>query len=211
VTVKRGGIVIIDLISELLLAAGGFVSTNIENVVILVSVFCVNPRNARALRLGFAGGSLVLLLASLLVLTVSGWIPLRLLGLLGFIPIAFGLYEIVRSRRKNDPSVAVAGELPRQHIRVILSASLLMIANGGDTIAVFAPLIAETKPAGVPIIVLGYLAAAAVLTFLSGHVCVFPNLSEPLKKYGARVAPDIMIGIGIYILLNTGTDLVPDG
>ena len=38
----------------------------------------------------------------------------------------------------------------------------------------------------------------------------FPKLSEPLKKYGARLAPYIMIGIGVYILLNTGTDLVPD-
>lgn len=55
---KRGCSIIIDLVSELLLAAGGFVSTNLENVVILVSVFCANPQNARAVRLGFASGSL---------------------------------------------------------------------------------------------------------------------------------------------------------
>ncbi len=197
--------------SELLLAAGGFISTNIENVVILVSVFCANPAHARAVRLGFGIGSLVLLLASLLVLIVSGWIPIRFLGLLGLVPIAFGVYGIVQSCKKDDRSDAVAREVPQEHIKVVFSASALMIANGGDTIAVFAPLFAETEPSGIPVLILGYLVTAISLSFLSGHVCVFPVLSKPLKKYGARVAPYIMIGIGIYILLNTGTDLLPDG
>jgi cadmium resistance protein CadD (predicted permease) len=201
---------IIDLVSELLLAAGGFVSTNIENVVILVSVFCANPHNARAVRLGFAIGSLALLFASLTVLIVSGWIPIRFLGLLGLVPIAFGILEIIRASRNNEQSDTNAGEAVQGLTRVVFSASVLMIANGGDTIAVFAPLFAETQPSGVVVLVLGYLATAISLSFLSGHVCVFPKLSGPLKKYGARVAPYIMIGIGVYILLNTGTDLVPD-
>ena len=192
------------------MAAGGFISTNIENVVILVSVFCAHPKNAQAVRLGFALGSLALLLASLLVLVVSGWIPIRFLGLLGLIPIGFGIFEIVRSVRKNEDSDGDAREVVRDHSRVVVSASVLMIANGGDTIAVFAPLFAETQPAGVVVLVLGYLATAISLSFLSGHVCIFPKLSEPLKKYGARLAPYIMIGIGVYILFNTGTDLVPD-
>ena len=198
------------MVSELLLAAGGFVSTNIENVVILVSVFCAHPKNAPAVRLAFGIGSLVLLVASLLVLIVSGWIPIRFLGLLGLIPIAFGVYEIGQSFKKDGPDVS-AREVPQERIKVVFSASVLMIANGGDTIAVFAPLFAETEPSGIPVLVLGYLATAVSLSLLSGHVCVFPNLSEPLKKYGARAAPYIMIGIGIYILLNTGTDLLPDG
>ena len=180
-------------------------------MVILVSVFCAHPKNAQAVRLGFALGSLTLLLASLLVLTVSGWIPIRFLGLLGLIPIGFGILEIVRSARKNKKSDGNARETVQDHSKVVVSASVLMIANGGDTIAVFAPLFAETKPAGVVVLVLGYLATAISLSFLSGHVCVFPKLSEPLKKYGARLAPYIMIGIGVYILLNTGTDLAPDG
>ena len=198
------------MISELLLAAGGFVSTNIENVVILVSVFCANPKNAQAVRRGFAIGSIALLLASLLVLLVSGLIPIRFLGLLGLVPIGFGILEIVRTSRRNEQSDGDAREAGPEHTRVVLSASVLMIANGGDTIAVFAPLFAETRPSGVVVLVLGYLATAISLSFLSGHVCIFPKLSEPLKKYGARLAPYIMIGIGVYILLNTGTDLVPD-
>ena len=178
---------------------------------ILVSVFCADPAHARAVRLGFGLGSLVLLLASLLVLSVSGFIPLRFLGLLGLIPIAFGLFELVRSSKDAAYSDPAARKMPQEQSRVVLSASLLMIANGGDTIAVFAPLFAETAPAGVPVLILGYVLSAATLSFLAGHVCVFPALSQPLKKYGARVAPYIMIGIGIYILLNTGTDLLPNG
>lgn len=177
-------------------------------MVILVSVFCANPANARAVRLGFALGSLVLLLASLTILTVSGWIPVRFLGLLGLIPIALGVYEILRP--KDDDSDDAAREIPQRYTRVVLSATLLMIANGGDTIAVFAPLFAETERAGLPVLILGYVLTALTLAVLSGHVCVAPRLSEPLNKYGVRVAPYIMIGIGVYILLNTGTDLLPD-
>jgi cadmium resistance protein CadD (predicted permease) len=117
----------------------------------------------------------------------------------------------VRSYKNDGQSDAVAEGAAQEHIKVVFSASALMIANGGDTIAVFAPLFAETELGGVPVLILGYLATAVSLSFLAGYVCVFPNLSKPLKKYGARVAPYIMIGIGIYILLNTGTDLLPDG
>lgn len=194
----------------MLLAAGGYLSTSIENVVILVGVFCANPANAKAVRLGFGIGSLALLLISLATLTVAAWIPIRYLGLLGLIPITLGIYEIFRSCGKDASDDSTPQNIPQARGEVVLSASLLMVANGGDTIAVFAPLFAETERIGVVVMTVGFILAALGLSFASGRICVLPQLSEPLKKYGPRIAPIIMIGIGIYILLNTGTDLVPD-
>ena len=156
------------------MAAGGFVSTNIENVVILVGVFCAHPKNAQAVRLGFALGSLSLLLASLMVLTVSGWIPIRFIGLLGLIPIGFGILETgAFTSRKNEQADGDVRKEVQEHSKVTcLRIRVLMIANGGDTIAVFAPLFAETQTiAGVVVLVFGYLATAISLSFLSGS-CV---------------------------------------
>lgn len=179
-------------------------------MVILVGVFCANPANAKAVRLGFGIGSLALLLISLATLTVAAWIPIRYLGLLGLIPITLGIYEIFRSCGKDASDDSTPQNIPQARGEVVLSASLLMVANGGDTIAVFAPLFAETERIGVVVMTVGFILAALGLSFASGRICVLPQLSEPLKKYGPRIAPIIMIGIGIYILLNTGTDLVPD-
>lgn len=188
----------------------GFGSTNVENIVVLVGVFCANPTNAPAVRLGFVLGSLALLLVSLSTLIVAGSIPVHYLGLLGLIPISLGVYEIVRSARKDGASDQQPRKRSGAREKVALSASTLMVANGGDTIAVFAPLFAETERGGVIVMVVGYLIAAFSLAYLSGRVCVAPQLSEPLNKYGPRLAPYIMIAIGCYILLNTGTDVLPD-
>lgn len=188
----------------------GFISTNVENIVVLVGVFCANPVNAPAVRLGFGLGSLILLLVSLSTLIIAGSIPVHYLGLLGLIPIGLGVYEIVRSARKDGQSAHQPRATSGAKGKVVVSASTLMVANGGDTIAVFAPLFAETERGGVSVMVAGYIFAAAALAFLCGRVCVAPQLSEPLSKYGPRIAPYIMIAIGCYILLNTGTDLMPD-
>lgn len=179
-------------------------------MVILVGVFCAHPANAAAVRLGFGVGSLVLLLISLATLAIAGWIPVSYLGLLGLIPITLGIYEIFRPSGKSGSGDSTPQNIPQAKGKVVWSASLLMVANGGDTIAVFAPLFAETQRIGVVVMTAGFILAALGLSFVSGRICVFPQLSEPLKKYGPKIAPYIMIGIGIYILLNTGTDLVPD-
>lgn len=84
-----------------------------------------------------------------------------------------------------------------------------MITNGGDAIAVFIPLFAETERTGIPVMVSGYIFVALVLSYISGRICLFPQLSKPLRKYGPRISPFVMIGIGIYILFNAGTDVVP--
>ncbi|MBT8329485.1 MAG: hypothetical protein KJN87_07245 [Desulfofustis sp.] len=63
----------------------------------LVSVFCAIPQNACAVRLGFAIGSLVLLIGSLLVLIVSGWIPISFLGLVIFAAIKLEYIRTVKT------------------------------------------------------------------------------------------------------------------
>ena len=81
-----------------------------------------------------------------------------------------------------------------------------MIANGVDTIAVFVPLIAESEATYRLFLSLGFVAASLALAWLATRACTHPSAATPIARYGPKVAPFVMIGIGVYILLNTATD-----
>jgi len=160
---------------------------------------------------GFVAGSFVMLIVSLSILGLAVWIPVRYMGLLSLIPITLGLRALLRPTNHNDSTGSGIDGTSWKHFKVTLSAAALMVANGGDTIVVFAPLFAETEPSGVGVIVIGFVLSSIALAFFSSRVCIHPRLSEPLRRYGPKVAPFVMIGIGIYIMLNTGTDTLLDG
>lgn len=199
-----------DLFSELVLAIGGFTATNLENVVVLVSVFCGQCGRAHAVRLGFALGSVALLALSLLGVVLVGLVPVQHIGWLGLIPIALGVRELLRKSDDGSESDAT-GQRPEGSslLNVAGAAAVLMVANGGDTVAVFAPLFAETQRSGIVVLAIGFLATALLLTLVTGRACNHPALSVPLQRFGPRIAPYVMIAIGAYVLLNTGTDTLP--
>ncbi len=198
-----------EILTDLLLAVSGFAATNLENVVVLVAVFCAECRNSTAVRLGFGLGALVLLALSLTTLALTEVVPVSYLGWLGIIPIAFGVREIFRRAEDESSEDAGGGKARGTLLKVTAAAAMLMIVNGGDTIAVFAPLFAETLPFGVVIMVIGYSLTALVLAVVTGRACTHPGLAVPLQRFGPRIAPYIMIAIGIYVLLNTSTDRLP--
>lgn len=198
-----------EIVTELLLALGGFAATNLENLVILVAVFCNRSENSKLVALGFFAGAMALLAISLAAHFLNSIIPVDYLGLLGLIPIALGIRELLRSAR-TDADVAQQRQRRSGTGRnTFLAIMILMLANGGDTLAVFAPLVAETKPSGVLVLGLGFTVAAAILALIARHACAHPGLARHLGRYGPRIAPYVMIGIGLYILINTSTDLLP--
>ena len=80
----------------------------------------------------------------------------------------------------------------------------MFVANSADTLAVFAPLLTESEPLAAIGLACSFLLSAGVLLQLA-----LSSRRLPLaQRLGPKVKPWVLIGVGLYVLANTTTDLV---
>jgi cadmium resistance protein CadD (predicted permease) len=131
--------------------------------------------------------------------------PAHLLGYLGLIPLTLGLVGLVRLASGTTGEA----EAPEVVARGILPVSGIMLANSGDTLAVFTSLFADTAE-GLEIWVLATtVASAAAYAVLARWLVARAGVVRGLKRYSRVALPFLLVGIGVYILANTGTDAIP--
>jgi cadmium resistance protein CadD (predicted permease) len=192
-----------EIATVIALTGVGFAATNLDNLVLLIT-WLVMP----ATRPLEVLGGLVLGMAGLIglcygVALSAEFFPVQFLGLLGVVPLVMGTRHLVRWWRRgadgqhNGPGGAA-----------VLTVAGVQLANGTDTVVVFAPLLADTR---------GELDLWVVATFLSSVLVWFglalalarrARALGALDRYADLLAAVVMIAIGLYILDNTATDLV---
>ena len=93
------------------------------------------------------------------------------------------------------------GRKKRQYARPVCAGA--DVSHGPDTIILFSVLLVEADNRGQFAISLTYI----VLVFVWCSVGLFlfqrPLLREPIQRYGHRFSPYLLIGIGVYIVLDT--------
>ena len=192
-----------DVLSRLGVAVVVFVSTNLDDILVLAVFFAdrnLRPRNIVAgqfLGIGaLVAASAVAALAALVV--PEGWV-----ALLGLVPLALGLRRLAALGRAGDgeeedtAAHEIAAER-RLHSQV-LAVSGVTIANGGDNLGVYIPLFAHQASA-IPV----YAGVFAIMTaFWCGLGYLLVNnriLGVHLRRYGHLLLPFVLIGLGLYIL-----------
>jgi cadmium resistance protein CadD (predicted permease) len=117
-------------------------------------------------------------------------IPDRYTALLGLVPFALGV-RLLFSKSTDEPMPAAQG---------ILAVTGINIAAGGDNIGVYTPLFATVS--GEAIAVYG-----AVFALLTGALCwaahrlvTHPALGAPVRRWGPRLVPWVLIALGVWIL-----------
>ena len=190
------------------IAAVLFAWTNLDDLFVLLSFFSDPKFHARHVVIGQYVGIIVLYAVSVLASLLSIVIPPAYIGLLGLAPIFIGvrkLYSLWRGGHadkdeRDDHAIANA-----RASRNILAVAMATVANSGDNISVYTPLFAtrsavEVAAAGV------VFAIMTALWCLLGHWLVHhPALGAPLRRYGHRTVPFILIGFGVLILYEAGT------
>ncbi len=186
-----------------------FVATNLDDLVILMLFFVqVNARfQAQHIVIGQYLGFGALVLASLPGFFGGMLVSKPLIGLLGGLPIAVGLLKL---RDLDGDEVAAVSIEPinaqRPAIASILNpqtfnVAAVTFANGGDNIGIYVPLFAGSSWArlgltlGVFFLMVGLWCWLAY--WLGRHRAIAPLLS----RYSHRLVPWILIGLGIYILV----------
>jgi cadmium resistance protein CadD (predicted permease) len=205
-----------SIISLIGIGASAFAATNIDDIFILMIFFSSHNFQARNIVLGqYLGiGSLVAIstLGSLFALVI----PTYFIGLLGLVPIAIGIKELLVRMRNNNGKLEKEKELTKEklmqqqsnkkgcshrHYLAFLSVAAVTISNGGDNIGIYTPLFATYNSSSEVITLISvFMAMTAVWCAMGYYLVRHPLLEKRMRRFGYIVLPFVLIGLGVYIL-----------
>jgi len=184
-------------------ALTAFVSTNMDNLVLLSMLLGQRGQRGLPVLSGYAAAMAVLALLGIAVARVADELPDAALGYLGLIPLAMGL---VRLRRALLPPRAAAEVHAPGPTLGFAGVAVLMLSNGSDTLGVLLPLFAETPEPLTYVIALTVVATSLLWFALAHAIARHPWVRARLAAVERWLVPALLIVVGLYILTDTPTD-----
>jgi cadmium resistance protein CadD (predicted permease) len=188
------------------LAIALFASTNVDDMFVLVAFFADPRFRSRDIVTGQYAGITALfalaLLGSLLALVISR----AYIGLFGSVAIGVGakrLFDVYRNREATESSLEHPDIIGR-HTR-IATVALLTLANGADNIAIYMPAFAIRSPFEIGMFAVIFAVMTGLWCFFAHWIVHHPTFGKPVRRYGQRVAPLVLIAIGVSILYHAGS------
>jgi cadmium resistance protein CadD (predicted permease) len=197
----------VEIVTLLGLVASGFIATSIDNLLLLVVLLGANAGRKSAVLLGFIASSIAVVCVSVLGVLVGSAVGADLIGYLGVVPLLLGLHMLYTAWKKSNHETTQVASLANQaESGVWFSTFVLMFSNSGDSIAVFLPLLAESGRSAPLLITCGFLVMALLWAGMAYLIAGQRALAEQIERRAEKVVPWIMIGVGVYILMDTATD-----
>jgi cadmium resistance protein CadD (predicted permease) len=194
-----------SLVALLGLAVTLFVSTNADDLVVLVGFFADRRLSVRDIVAGQYAGLAVLFVVSVAASLLSLVIPSAYLGLLGIFPILIGLKKLVELRHHDGASDLPASRGVSTSYGNVHGVALVTMANGGDNIGIYTPAFAVSSGGQIAVIAVVFVAMTALWCLLAHWMVTHPRLGAPIRRYAHVFAPVILIGLGITIIYNAGS------
>jgi cadmium resistance transport/sequestration family protein len=179
-----------------------FAATNIDDIFLLMLFFSQTDGKFRARHvvlgqyLGFASLVGLSLLGSLGALVV----PKEWIGLLGLVPILLGVRALLRLRKgpqeRGEGPVGVSGTW---------GVAAVTFANGGDNIGIYVPHFAGAGFTRASVIVAVFFLLVAAWCYAGYRLGSHPTVAEKIDRYGHMVVPFVLVGLGVYILVESGS------
>ena len=194
-----------DFFSLIGLGIGAFVATNIDDLFILMAFFANRRFPAAQTVLGQYVGMAALLAVSLAGSLIALVVPNNLIGLIGLFPIAIGIKELLEMRKKDNDDDEEPAKQPPQS-RWLAYLPFLTVAavtfSGGEEIGVYASVFATNNEVPeIVTIVSVVMVLTAVWCGIAAYLVNHSFLANRFRRIASRVLPFILIGLGIYILV----------
>jgi cadmium resistance transport/sequestration family protein len=202
-----------------------FTATNIDDLVILLLFFAqVNSKfRYRHIVIGKYLGFVAIILASLPGFFGGLVVQRELIGLLGILPIAIGIKELLnRQTNETDIQTVTTDFKQSSHPNPVLSFLLsilhpptyqvaaVTLANGGDNISIYIPLFAGHNLASLVVILVVFLLMVGVWCAITYLLTRQATIAYVLSRYGKKIVPFVLISLGLFILYERGTlNLLP--
>lgn len=195
----------------LLSAAAVFVSTSIDYLLILTIVFAQTKSRKGMLHIigGQYLGTALLVAGSLVIAFVLHFVPEEwMLGLLGLIPIGLGIRAAVKRANEDEQEEAeeVGEKLERAKAnRLFWTITLITLASGGDNLGIYIPYFTSLGTAGIVTALAVFAVLTLLLCFIGYRLASIRLIANTLEKYERVIVPVVFIGLGLYILAESGT------
>jgi len=198
----------LELGGLLILVAGSFVATNLDNLILLVVLMGAEPHKRAAVALGFLCSAICILGIAAIGAAVGAGLDAGLLGYMGLVPLGMGMYLLYRRYRgdRQEDHVLDDADAAASQGAGWLSSFLLMFSNSGDSLAIFFPLLAESDRDSLLWEIALFLGMALFWTFLAWRIADQRELALRIEKVGEKLVPWVMMAAGVYILMDTATD-----
>jgi cadmium resistance protein CadD (predicted permease) len=208
------------LISTLFIGVSAAFATTFDDNLYLTAFFGKVNRHFRPkhIILGEFLGFTALVLASMPGFFGGLIIPEAWIGLLGLLPIAIGISNLLSREVEEESiqavSVVTATSQPHPRKKSLLATirdpqtyrvSAVTIANGGNNIGIYVPLFASCNLPSLGVILCVCYATVGVWCLLSYHLTSNPLLAPVLARYGRKVFPFVLIYVGLSILIKSGS------
>lgn len=195
------------MLSTIAAAVGLFVATNLDDIVVLTVLFAVAARGTSQLRgwqivAGQYLGLVTLIAVSFLAALGLTIVPDEWVGLLGLIPLAIGVLALVRTLRGKDDDDEAESALKAVGL---LGVAGITIANGGDNIAIYTPVFRTISTTDALLTIAVFLILLALWCLLARTIGTNEKVTEALEKVEHWLVPVVFIGLGIFILIESGT------
>ncbi len=197
-----------DLLPIFGVAAIAFIATNADNLLLLFAFLADRSFKPWQVIVGYALGMVAILALSWLVAWFAHFLRAEYVGLLGIVPIGLGLKRLY-DRFVRHTSSAEPASFERSTHSQIITVALADVAHGPDTIILFSALLADSDLIAQFSISIAYLVLVIGWCSLGFFLLRHPRVRGPAQRYGEHLSPYLLIGVGIYILLNTVHDLAP--
>ncbi|MEH2314014.1 MAG: cadmium resistance transporter [Nostoc sp.] len=197
-----------------------FIATNIDDIIILLIFFSqvdVNFRR-RHILLGQYLGFTAIIIASLPGFFGGLVVQREWIGLLGLLPIAIGIQQLVYRKEETITVQTVSSDFrqstPTNPVLSFILSVLhpqtykvagVTVANGGDNISIYIPLFAGHDLASLGVILSIFFVMVGVWCAITYFLSRQPTIAYILSRYGKAVVPFVLIGLGLFIMYERGT------
>ncbi|MEH2010688.1 cadmium resistance transporter [Nostoc sp.] len=197
-----------------------FIATNIDDIIILLIFFSqvdINFRR-RHILLGQYLGFTAIIIASLPGFFGGLVIQREWIGLLGLLPIAIGIQQLIYRKEETATVQTVSSDFNQSTptnpvLSFILSVlhpqtykvAAVTVANGGDNISIYIPLFAGNNLASLGVILSIFFIMVGVWCAIAYFLSRQPTIAYILSRYGKAVVPFVLIGLGLFIIYERGT------
>lgn len=201
-----------ELLTAISTGMTAFTATNLDDILILLLFFSqVNAVfRRRHIVFGQYLGFTALVLASLPGFFGRLIFPPDWIGMLGLLPIAIGLSRLLNPETDDSEAEAELEQSEKSFFSSFLSpqtysVAAVTVANGGDNIGIYVPLFASNTLESLAVILGVFFAMVGVWCYAAYRLIQMRAIADTLTRYGNQLVPFVLIGLGIAILVNSGT------
>ncbi len=175
-------------------AAGMFAATNVDDLVVLVALFGDRGTRDRDVVVGQALGIGALTIASALLARVALALPDTVVALLGLAPVVLGVRLWWRRRHHSPDDDA---ERPGLGLRAVAAVT---IANGGDNVAVYTPVLTTASLAGTVTTAVVFAVGTTVWLVAARALVRQRHVGARVASWGGRILPYVLVAIGVAVI-----------